>query len=51
MYSLFLKKPKSVKWQSQIFYILQPYLFFYIYDHLSIPCFVDMFIFAKAYEA
>ena len=26
----------TVIWQLQIFYIMQPYLFFHIYDHLSI---------------
>ena len=35
----------SVKFQSQIFYIWQPYFFFSIYVNLHIPCLTDIFVF------
>ena len=39
-----------LKWYSQIFYIWQWYLSFYMYDYLNIPYFIVLFIFANTYE-
>ena len=36
--------------ESQIFHIWQPYEFFYIYDHLNIPCLAQIVVFASAYR-
>ena len=50
MYSLFgryiwfLQMPMKISLQF-ILYIWQPYLLFYIYNHLCIPCLADIFLF------
>ena len=44
---IFSKCLLSLNCHSQIFFIRQPYLFIPIYDHLSILCLTDIFVFTN----
>ena len=39
-----------LSWQSQIFYICKPYLFFHIYDPLSILCLALILVSVNVYD-